>query len=343
VVAAAKAIVAFNRLPLSSQDLVEVCGEAEHFVGTRGGAGDHAAILLSQPWTVTQVSFFPFEVVKQVSFPRDLALAVCHSGIEARKAVGARDQFNARVAAYRIARLLLRKHFPQHADKIVHLRDVQPQTLRVQMADIYRMLCRLPLRATRQEVHQSLDSQGEQEELARVFAAHREPAEGYPVRGVALYGLAECERSRLCPDLVESGQAADLGQLMRYSQFAETPQEPRPGEPGAFDDEAMNALIRDAESPDAEANRGAQLRRQPGWYGCSTPEIEGMVRLVQSTTGVHGEQLSGAGLGGCIMVLCQSQAFEDLQQKLIQEYYGPAGIEPDITRAVPIRGCEFLP
>jgi len=43
----------------SHLSLAELCGYGEWFVGTRGGAGDHAAILLAQRGKVLRVGFFP--------------------------------------------------------------------------------------------------------------------------------------------------------------------------------------------------------------------------------------------------------------------------------------------
>ena len=48
VVAAAEAIVAVNQLNIFPSQLIDLCGEGEWFVGTRGGTADHAAIKLGQ-------------------------------------------------------------------------------------------------------------------------------------------------------------------------------------------------------------------------------------------------------------------------------------------------------
>ena len=68
VVATAEAVRLFNRLPVSARRLVSLCGEGEWFVGTRGGAADHAAIKLSHRGCVTRVGFFPFRIEDSARF-----------------------------------------------------------------------------------------------------------------------------------------------------------------------------------------------------------------------------------------------------------------------------------
>ena len=48
VVATLQAAIALNNFDLTSQQFIDLCGEGEWFVGSRGGAGDHAAIYLGQ-------------------------------------------------------------------------------------------------------------------------------------------------------------------------------------------------------------------------------------------------------------------------------------------------------
>ena len=78
-----------------------------------------------------------------------------------------------------------------------HLRDVNVRTLGLPLSWIYRILLHLPEQATRAEIAELLPG----EDLEPFFASHREPEDGiYPIRGVVLFGLAECERARLYAD-----------------------------------------------------------------------------------------------------------------------------------------------
>ena len=57
-----------------------------------------------------------------------------------------------------------------------------------------------------------------------------------------------------------------------------------------------------------------------GGYGCSIPEIDFIIDLVKSHDGVFGAQLSGAGMGGCAMILVEKKK-RDIIKKLINDNY----------------------
>ncbi|HUV06613.1 MAG TPA: NTP transferase domain-containing protein, partial [Spirochaetia bacterium] len=152
VVATAEAMVAVNQLDSFPSQLVNLCGEGEWFVGTRGGSADHAAIKFGQRSKIVKVTFFEFAVEDIVTFPEGYVLAVCDSGFKAQKTANAKDQFNHRVACYRLGLLLVKKLFPHYGPLLAHLRDVNTRRLGVPLASIYKILLRLPERATRGEL-----------------------------------------------------------------------------------------------------------------------------------------------------------------------------------------------
>ncbi len=84
------------------------------------------------------------------------------------------------------------------------------------------------------------------------------------------------------------------------------------------------------------------LATLPGAYACSTPEIDHLTDLATALDGVIGAQLSGAGLGGCIMVLLRRQAVERLEKVLVEGYYAPRGIAPRIYICHPVQGADVL-
>ncbi len=353
VVATAETMIAVNRLDVFPAQLVDLCGEGEWFVGTRGGSADHAAIKLGQKGKVVKVTFFGFAVQEIVPFPDDYVLAVCDSGIKAQKTANARDQFNHRVACYRMGLRLIRKLFPQYAPLVHHLRDVNVRTLGVPLSWIYKILLRLPEQATRDQLRAMLpdaevDSRRGEQVLDALFATHRPPEDGlYPIRGVVLYGLAECERSRLLADALKANRIAEIGRLMNVSHdgdrvmrsTAEGRQEPwwAPTSNGYLLD-----LIDDLESGIPERVVGAQLEWQPGSYHCSVPEIDFMVDIALGRQGVVGAQLAGAGLGGCMMVLAHRDAIPELLANLKRQYYDPFEKPPTILMCKPIAGSGVL-
>lgn len=338
VVAAAEALAMVNGLDVSPHDLVDVCGEGEWFVGTRGGSADHAAVKLSQFGRIAHVGFFPFTINGYVPFPEGHVLVVANSRIQARKAEGARDAFNERVASYEFAVHLVRRRFPNYAPLIQHLRDIAPQTLGIRNADVYRILLDVPERMAPADL---LDELG-REVCDRLFATHR-PPEFYPLRGRLLFGIAECARAGRSLPLLLEGDLRPFGRLMNISHDGDrvTSKDGTPFQPDVSD-AALRRLIAGLQSESPEQVLAAQLYEQPGVYACSTPEIDRIVDIALETPGTLGAQLSGAGLGGCMMVLAREDAAENLIGRLDRHYYEPTQREPGAIACVPIAGCGPL-
>ena len=343
VVGAAEATIAVNRLDTFPSQLVDLCGEGEWFVGTRGGSADHAAVKMGREGKVIKVTFFDFAVQEVVPFPQDYVMAVCDSGISAKKTANAKDQFNHRVACYRLGFHLVRKFFPQYAPLLHHLRDVNVRTLGIPLSWIYRILLHLPEQTTRDELRAALPG----EDLDTLFSTHEPPPDGlYPIRGAVLFGLAECERSRLYADYLKRGDIEEIGRLMNVSHDGDRVAVSDGSGQRPFLAPTTNAhllnLMEDLESGDPERVVRAQLQWQPGSYHCSLPEIDAMVDIALRTDGVVGAQLAGAGLGGCMMVLTRRDAIGSLIDALAERYYGPAGIPPAVLVCRPIAGAGVL-
>jgi len=344
VVATAEAMAAINGLNTFPSQFVDLCGQGEWFVGTRGGSADHAAIKYGQRGRVVKVTFFDFAVEDIVPFPQDYALLVCDSGLKAEKSTNAKDQFNHRVACYRIGTLLIKKFFPQYAPWIQHLRDVNTRHLKVPLSWIYKILLHLPEKMTRDELRELLPA----DQLEPLFDSHQAPADGmYPIRGVVLYGLAECERSRHFADALKANNLEEIGRLMNVSHDGDRVVSLSPdGETVPYssptDNSYLLGLIDDLDSGDPQRVLKAQLQWQPGSYHCSIPEIDRMVEVSLSVDGVLGAQLAGAGLGGCMMLLVHNRAVSAVSGALENQYYRPSGKPVSILRCKPIRGSTVL-
>jgi N-acetylgalactosamine kinase len=342
VVAAADALAELNALNMRPREFVDLCGEGEWFVGTRGGSGDHAAIKLSRAKEVVSVSFFPFEIVGHHPFPEDCSLVVCNSGITTGNVEDAQVRFNARVACYHMAREIVKQEFPMFAPRIEHLRDVNTERLDVSLPALYALLMRVPTRMSPRELEALAERHAVVEKCIRGLDLE---AVEFPVRDVALFGLAECERSRRAGPLLDRTDIADLGRTMQVSHDGDRVCRWQP-DPVSFDnratDQRMQLLVRQASSADPLSHSGAALWQQPGAYGCSTPKIDLMVDCVQRCPEVLGAQLAGAGLGGWIMVLVRNEGADKVRDLLEREYYGPEGIEPELFVCQPSRGSQVL-
>ncbi len=335
VVATAEAVRLFNHLPVSARRLVSLCGEGEWFVGTRGGAADHAAIKLSHRGCVTQVGFFPFRIEDSARFFPSHDLVACNSGIYAGKSREARNTFNAKVTAYHIGRIWCKMLRPDLAARIEHLRDINREQLGLSHNDFGQLLCQLPARITRTKVQAAFGQMpaGDRDRLERLFLSHEAPADGYAVRAVVLFGLAEMARARRCLALLKANDAAGLGRLMNISHDGDrvSRETSRNTWRRASNDSADGAL---AAWANQEA-RGADIAELSGDYGCSLPELDRIADIARRQAGVEGAQLAGAGLGGCIMVLVQKARTAELRKTLDGQ-----GIRAEVFR--PIAGACSL-
>jgi len=345
VVAALQATIALNNFELASQQFIDLCGEGEWFVGSRGGAGDHAAIYLGQRNKIAHVGYLPFRLEKVLDAPADYQVVIANSHVHAAKSASAKHQFNARVAAYNLGLALLRQRCPEIAGMVQHLRDVDPERLGCPTSAVYHWLLKIPSSMRRKDFAAMLSSE-HRELMETSFASHDEPAAYHP-RGVLLYGIAEMLRSQMAVGLLESGRIGEFGQLMLVSHDGDRVS--RAGADGAYEridvdtsDAYLNGLIGDLASEDPGRVLSAQLYRQPGGYACSTVEIDRMVDIAARVPGVAGAQIAGAGLGGCIMVLVRKRSVDAVRRALVREYYRPAELKPAVLPCIPVEGAGLV-
>ncbi len=342
VVAALQAAIALNNFELTSRQFIDLCGTGEWFVGSRGGAGDHAAIYLGQRSRIARVGYLPFRADKIIDAPRDYQVVIANSHIKAPKSSSAKDQFNSRIASYNLGLALLKQRCPQVADNLEYLRDLNPAKLGCSVSEIYRLLLKVPQFMTRTDFRNMLSAE-HRDLMETNFASHAEPAR-YNVRGVLLFGAAEIARSAIGIDILEAGRIEQFGELMNISHDGDRVS--APGHDGQYrplpedcSDEYLNNLIADLASEDPHRVLRAQLYMQPGAYACSTPQIDLMADIARSTPGVAGAQIAGAGLGGCLMVFAEKDAVPAVEKALIRKYYRPNKLKPAIIPCIPVEGA----
>ncbi len=331
VVAFAEAAVALNGLNIAIRDFVDLCGEGEWFVGSRGGSADHAAIRTSKVGTVSRIGFFPFRVEGEVEFPSELDVIIAHSGATAVKNAEARDVFNQRVACYEIGEMLFRQTWAATAG-IEHLRDIVPERLQVAPSEVYQAIARLPDRPSRRRIG-SLLALEHSDDLGRIFGSHANLGT-YDLRGVALYGISECARSERFASLMRARDLEEIGLLMKTSHDGD-----RLWRFGANGGARRHLVRTDEASLRRLARRNAEIESQPGRYACSTRAIDRLVDLALGSEGVVGAQLAGAGLGGCMMVLVRRESRDALVDLLSRH---PGVPEDGVYVCRPVAGAGLL-
>ena len=333
VVAFAELVIRLNGLHVRPAALVDYCGEGEWFVGTRGGAADHAAIKMSRRGRVSHIRFFPFRTVGEAPFFPGHRLVVVNSGVPAAKGAAARDVFNQRTACYHLGLAVLRLRRPAWRLQLTHLSDLDPAVIGGTWGEILRAVADVPARLTREEWERhwvgGLTTE-EQARIARLLAAHHPPAGGYPVQAVLLFGLAEMRRATLAFRCLQEGRAAEFGARMNDSHDGDRVRAFSPGGRGrgrryeALPDAAslrrLAALLDRGAGPAPEA----RLASLPGGYGCSVPEVDRIVDAARGQAGVCGAQIAGAGLGGCLMVLVAAEAAGELASALCRRGWDAA-------------------
>jgi len=301
VVAVMETVEALNCLNLSEREFVDLCGEGEWFVGSRGGAGDHAAMKCARKNSIIHLNFKPFEVGQRLHFSDEYAVLVANSMLQAKKSESSRDVFNEKVACYEFALMLLQRAYPQY--ELKEFRDlarIRPYS------KVYEMLLSLPETITRGGIKALLPAHRKQ--LDTIFATHKEPLV-YELRAVALFGISECTRAEKFPLMLEDGEYEAIGEMMKCSHNGD-----RLGMP-PITDALLEELIA----------QNAPFELQSGAYRCSTVEIDGLCDLLNQTDGVIGSQLVGAGLGGCVVALIRKDAAQTIIDTVNKGYYDRYG------------------
>ncbi len=334
-----EAVMQLNNIEIEPIELVEHCGYAEWYVGTRGGCGDQAAIKFGKPNTILHLSIFP-TTVDGTQLPAGYKIVLANSLVEAKKQVGARNTFNNRVAGYVFGLMMIRKNFPQYADKLERLCDVNPQKLGVDETEIYRIVKSLPASAGREEILRALPEN--EDKINQVFRSHDEPEEGYKIRQICLYGIAECLRADMVKQCLRTGDMKTFGQLLRASHDGDRVTKLVDGKrvptDNSYPSARIDALISDLQSGDTQRSAGASLWRQPGGYNVSVPEIDILVDIALATPGVVGADLVGAGMGGSMVTIVEAEHARKLIDNMAEQYYHPRNLPVQAEIVTPVGG-----
>lgn len=341
VVTSLQAAIALNGLELTTQQFIDLCGEGEWFVGSRGGAGDHAAIYIGQRGRIVNVGFLPFKVEQMVTAPQDYQVLIVNSHLKAAKSAGAKSIFNSKVCSYNVGLEILKMRCPEIAGRVQYLRDVNPDVLGCKTSDIYKYLKKVPQFITRKEMEQFLPASFHNK-LKEYFQTHSDLGR-YELRGVLVFGISEIIRSKLSVELLGNGKIEEFGKFMNISHNGDRVS--RADDKGVYSgiqdwhsDDYLDKLCIDLNSEDPQKVLEAQLYMQSGWYGCSTAEIDQIVDIANKVEGVAGAQIAGAGLGGCVIILARKNSIENVSRELVKHYYKPRKLKPEIIPCTTVDG-----
>lgn len=303
VVAVMEAVVALNCMNIEDNGFINLCGEGEWFVGSRGGAGDHAAMRCGKADRITHLGFKPFEVGESATFSDKYAVIVANSMIKAKKSEGSKNKFNAKVASYEFSLMLIKRFFPDYNfEQFRDIAKVRPYS------EIYKMLLAIPETVTRGGIKALLPEY--KDRISQIFLTHDDPGI-YDLRSVSLYGISECVRAEKCMELLREGKYTELGELMKISH----------------DGDRLTGLKVTDEMLERLESENADISLQYGAYDCSTPEIDYLCDTLNETDGVLGSELVGAGLGGCVIALVEKAKAEGIIDVINEKYYDKYGFD----------------
>ncbi len=331
------ALSKLNKIKFKDEEIINLCAEAEWFVGTRGGSADHVAIKLARNDQIAHVKLFNLEILEWLRFPQNCELLICNTNIIAHKSGNKRDLFNEKVLAYEIGLNLIKKKYPQYTNRIKYLRDINPENLGIKSEEIYKILLEIPEYINYDNLSKFL---GNYSELLKNKYQFITIPKKIPIRKVIGYGVSECERSKNFSKFIKSGDLKQIGRFMSISHNGDRIIKYNSKlEETFYNNEVTDDLLYDI------IQKKLDLSQISGGYGCSIPEIDFIVDLSVKSDGVYGAQLSGAGLGGCVMILIK-KGYSEIIIKLIKEKYKKKfGEECSIDLCKPVKGsslyCEF--
>ena len=288
-------------------ELAEVLAEAEHYVGTRGGGMDHAAILLGDVNAACVIGFFPLRF-ERVPLPEDHAIVVCDSLVKAKKTGQALHRYNAGPRLCQLMAALVAKQvcrdFGEEVE-IVRLGDLIYGHLCLTYSEVEALFAEtFPSDATTLKRAAQMLGISPEEIRAQWLGDLKEPTEGFRLRARARHQLSEYRRVEAARDCLAGGDCATLGELMNASH---------------------ESCARD--------------------YEISCPELDRLAQTARAS-GAIGARLTGAGFGGCTVNLVPRGEIEGFRRSLEEEYYGAClGLtgDPPVFEAQASAGAGYVP
>jgi len=305
------AFLELNKIQIGNDEIVNLCAEAEWFVGTRGGSADQIAIKFGKYNKITHVKLFP-RSLNYLEYPKDYDLLIFNSQIIADKSGSKKDIFNKRILAYDIGFHLIKMSFPQLKSKLHYLRDFNPENLNLKSTELIKLLSKLPEYVNFNEIPKILGNKWD--EIKENYNFNEIPQQ-IPIRKVIVYGISECERSKKFCKFLKNGDVKSAGKLMYISHN---------GDRIILFESNLKSSLYENEIDDTKIKKiideNISLDQISGGYGCSIPEIDFVIDLAKIHDGVIGAQLSGAGMGGCAMLLVKKKNRDTIMKSIKNNY-----------------------
>lgn len=336
VVSSGLAFMAVNGLSIDPRMLVVCFGKGEWFVGTRGGFGDHGSMIFGKKGHILHSVFLTVDEMQPeyIKFPDDYQVAIINSYRTSTKSADRLFAYNQTMFGYSMAMTLIKdvlKNFGSYSDELLsqisYLGQITPEDFGLE--NIYAILRILPERITISDLKAKYTESVIDKRLDRFFGQLEKYPDHVDVRGPALWGIAESERSRAFARLIKEGKIKEAGELMFIGHDGDRlftfngNYEPIDYISNKVTDSYLDCLIDDIKSNDSERISRAELAKQPGDYDASSLELDRIVEIVKNVDGVIGASLTGAGFGGNVLAIVDNNdaILPKLREKLLSDYY----------------------
>ena len=143
-----------------------------------------------------------------------------------------------------------------------------------------------------------------------------------------------------CADVIDGGDYQKLGEMMNISHNGDRVW--KNGMPYNYSASVpyLKGLIRNLRY--GVTIEESRIINQGGGYACSNLEIDGLVDLACSCPCVLGAQIAGAGLGGSVIILVESEHASSLIDVLDEKYYKPSGFRCAAQVCSPSAGSSVI-
>lgn len=336
VVASALAFLAVNDITIDRRELIVCLGRGEWYVGTRGGFGDHGAMLLGKRGHILHSIFLTVDEMKPeyIPLPEDFQVIIINSYKTSSKSAERLFAYNQTMFAYSMALSLIKSimldmgYDSRFLEQISYLGQITPEKFGLQR--IYEILREMPERIDISELKKKYSDSEINSRLDRFFGQLKKFPDSVEVRGTALWGIAESERSRAFARLIKEGRIKEAGQLMYIGHDGDRLFSFESGKPIEFNmnkvtDDYLDKLISQLKSGDPDKQQEALLEKQPGDFDASSLELDTIVEILRNIPGVTGASLTGAGFGGNILAICEKnpELLDRIKMDLFKYYYEP--------------------
>jgi galactokinase len=319
-VAAYGAVCAQNGRTLDPAAWILAARDAEWYTGARTGTSDQAASILCRANAICNVTLlaedFSLDGIRHVPFPSGHTLLVINSHTRRSLSGAQKIAYTKNRFAYSMAMQVFQREWPTPSEAI-HFDRLSRITINdVEILDrVYDTLLRVPEQIslnTLRERYRFSDLDAQYKRYFGDMPAAEAPTD-FDQRGPLLYGIGESERAREFSNLITQGDLARAGTYMNIGHNGDR--------------------VSNTRRVDEHSLREARAHQLPitalcGDYGASSPALDALVDAALRG-GALGACLTGAGIAGCVIVLCRDEAVDAVKREVIN-VLRDSGLNPSL-------------